>query len=104
MSDSGETARIRMRLSAALCIHAGCPSELVLAAATVGSALRQLEPRHPRLYRSILQESGVVRPHVNLFLNSDLVGELKGLDTRLRSGDVLTVLPAVSGGATCRSA
>jgi molybdopterin synthase sulfur carrier subunit len=93
-----------MRLSAARCIYAGCSSEVVLSAATVGSALRQLEPGHPRLYRSILQESGVVRPHVNLFLNSDLVGGFKGLDTRLRSGDVFTVLPAFSGGVPCRGA
>ena len=93
-----------MRLSAALCSYAGCPSELELSAATVGSALRQLEPSRPRLYRSICRESGAVRPHVNLFLNNDLIGELKGMDSRLQSGDVLTVLPAVSGGTPCRNA
>lgn len=92
-----------MQLSAALCRYAGCPSELALAAATVGSALRQLEPSHPRLYRSICHESGAVRPHVNVFLNSNLIGELHGMDTRLQSGDILTVLPAVSGGISCRN-
>ena len=101
---TSKAVQIRMRLSAALCRFAGCPSELALSAATVGSALRQLEPSHPRLYRSICRESGGVRPHVNLFLNSDRIDELNGMDTRLQSGDVLTVLPAVSGGVPCRNA
>ncbi|MXZ34813.1 MAG: MoaD/ThiS family protein [Acidobacteria bacterium] len=100
---SGKPFHIRIQLSAALCRYAGCPSELALSAATVGSALRQLEPSHPRLYRSICRESGAVRPHVNLFLNSDRIDELNGMDSRLQPGDILTVLPAVSGGTPCRT-
>ncbi|MDE2756311.1 MAG: MoaD/ThiS family protein [Acidobacteriota bacterium] len=103
MAASGKSLHIRIQLSAALCRYAGCPSELALSAATVGSALRQLEPSHPRLYRSICQESGAVRPHVNLFLNSDRIDELNGMDSRLQPGDILTVLPAVSGGTPCRN-
>jgi len=103
LAGSGKSIHIRMQLSAALCRYAGCPSELALSAATVGSALRQLEPSHPRLYRSICQESGAVRPHVNLFLNSDRIDELNGMDSRLQPGDILTVLPAVSGGTPCRN-
>lgn len=103
LTGAGKSMQIQMRLSAALCSYAGCPSELALAAATVGLALRQLEPSHPRLYRSICQESGAVRPHVNLFLNSDRIDELNGMETRLQSGDILTVLPAVSGGTSCRN-
>ncbi len=103
MAATEESLHIRIQVSAALCRYAGCPSELVLSAATVGSALRQLEPSHPRLYRSICQESGALRPHVNLFLNSDRIDELNGMDSRLQPGDILTVLPAVSGGSPCRN-
>ena len=103
LAASGKSYHIRVQLSAALCRYAGCPSELALSAATVGSALRQLEPSHPRLYRSICQESGALRPHVNLFLNSDRIDELNGMDSRLQPGDILTVLPAVSGGSPCRN-
>ena len=103
LAASGKSVQIRIQLSAALCRYAGCPSELELSATTVGSALRQLEPSHPRLYRSICQESGALRPHVNLFLNSDRIDELNGMDSRLQPGDILTVLPAVSGGTPCRN-
>ena len=39
-----------------------------------------------------------MRRHVNLFVNSDNVRDLDGLDTPLAPGDVVTILPAVSGG------
>src|SRR5262245_1374592 len=41
--------------------------ELTLSAATVRAALEQLERSHPPLYRSVCDETGAVRRHVNLF-------------------------------------
>ena len=40
----------------------------------------------------------IVRRHVNLFVNSSNVRDREGLDTRLAPGDVIMILPAVSGG------
>jgi molybdopterin converting factor small subunit len=73
-------------------------SELALNAATVRAALALIEERHPLLYRSICHETGAVRRHVNLFVNADHIRDLEGLDTALRPGDVVAVLPSVSGG------
>lgn len=76
----------------------GGAAELTMPAANVGSALEQLEARYPSLYRSVCNETGAVRRHVNLFVNADNIRDLDGLDTVLVAGDVLTILPAVSGG------
>ena len=73
-------------------------SELLLPAPSVRAALAQIEERYPSLYRSICHETGAVRRHVNLFVNTYHMRDLKGLDTPLASGDVVTFLPAVSGG------
>ena len=73
-------------------------SELSLSASSVRAALDQLERRHPSLYRSICDETGRVRRHVNLFVNTSHVRDREGLDTVLVPGDVVTILPAVSGG------
>jgi MoaD family protein len=73
-------------------------AELSLSAATVRAALEQIERSHPSLYRSVCDETGAVRRHVNLFLNSSLVRGGSGLDTPLVPGDVITIMPAVSGG------
>ena len=73
-------------------------AEIPLAAANVRAALQQLERSHPKLHRNICDETGAVRRHVNLFVNTAHVRDREGLDTALAPGDVLTILPAVSGG------
>ena len=73
-------------------------SELSLSAPSVRAVLEQIKRRHPSLYRSVCDETGAVRRHVNLFVNTSHVRDREGLDTALVPGDVVTILPAVSGG------
>jgi molybdopterin converting factor small subunit len=73
-------------------------SQLTLAASTVRAALEYLEQREAALYRNVCDETGAVRRHLNVFVNADHVRDRSGLDTPLAPGDVLTILPAVSGG------
>jgi adenylyltransferase/sulfurtransferase len=73
-------------------------SELMLSAPSVRAVLDELERRHPSLYCGICDETGAVRAHVNLFVNTDHVRDRDGLDTALVPGDEIMILPAVSGG------
>ncbi len=72
--------------------------ELTFAAGTVQAALDVLEATEPALHRHICDETGAVRRHLNVFVNTDHVRDLRGLDTALSEGDMVTILPAVSGG------
>jgi molybdopterin converting factor small subunit len=89
---------ITVRVPAALRAWCGGGSELLLSAGSVRVALERIEQSHPVLYRSICDETGTVRRHVNLFVNASDVRDREGLETPLAPGDVLTILPAVSGG------
>ena len=71
---------------------------LSLHATTVRASLDQLEREHPALYRNVCDETGAVRRHINVFVNSAHMRDLDGLDTELASGDTIIILPAVSGG------
>jgi len=73
-------------------------SELALPARGLRGVLEELERRHPALYQSICDETGAVRRHVNLFVNTDHMRDRNGLDTSLEPGDVVTIMTAVSGG------
>ena len=73
-------------------------AQLFLSAGTVRGLLEELERRHPALHRNICDETGAVRRHVNVFVNTNHMRDCNGLDTPLDPGDVVTVLPAVSGG------
>jgi molybdopterin synthase sulfur carrier subunit len=78
--------------------YCGGASELSLTAASVRAVLEQIERSYPALYRSICDETGAVRRHVNVFVNTLEMRDREGLDTVLGPGDVITILPAVSGG------
>ena len=72
--------------------------QLSISAPTVRGALEDLERSQSALYRNVCDETGTVRRHLNIFVNSDNVRDLNGIDTPLTRGDVITILPAVSGG------
>ena len=78
--------------------YCGGAARIPLAAGTVRAALLDLERNHAALHRNLCDETGAVRRHLNVFVNSDNVRDLDGVDTTLVPGDVLTFLPAVSGG------
>jgi len=61
---------------------------------TVGEALRALELSHPPIAGWILDEHGRVRRHVNVFVNGARAGDGEAV----AAGDVLHVLPSISGG------
>jgi len=89
---------IDVRVPGTLRDYADGATSLTLSAGTVRAVLEQIERSHPSLYRNICDETGAVRRHLNLFVNRFHVRELHGLDTSVEPGDVLTILPAVSGG------
>jgi molybdopterin/thiamine biosynthesis adenylyltransferase/rhodanese-related sulfurtransferase/molybdopterin converting factor small subunit len=70
--------------------------ELQIPGATVGEALRQLDPA---LIERILTPEGQVRHFVNIYLGSRNVASLQGLATPVTEGDILSIIPAVAGGS-----
>lgn len=89
---------VAVELSSLLREHAGAASGLTLEAASVRALLAELERRHPRIHRSVCDETGALRRHVNLFVNTQNIRDHGGLDSALEPGDVVTFFQAVSGG------
>ena len=73
-------------------------AELAIPATSVRDALEELERRHPALHRNVCDETGAVRRHINLFVNTNHMRDCNGIETPLAPGDEVTILPAVSGG------
>ena len=78
--------------------YCGNASELTVAADSVRQVLGEMERMQPQLYRNVCDETGAIRRHLNVFVNDDNVRDLEGVATKLRREDVVTILPAVSGG------
>lgn len=73
-------------------------AQLSLSARNIRELLRALAHEHPQVHVRLCDERGEPRPHINVFVNDDHIRARAGLDTPLTAGDVVFLLPAVSGG------
>jgi sulfur-carrier protein len=65
---------------------------------TLGELFSDLDERHGGLRERLVDANGL-RRFVNVYLNDEDVRFLSGLDTPVKDGDTVTVLPAVAGGS-----
>ncbi|HVC22690.1 MAG TPA: ubiquitin-like small modifier protein 1 [Candidatus Dormibacteraeota bacterium] len=74
-------------------------SEVEVDGATVAEALQDLERRYPGFQPRIFEPTGGLRHFVNVYRNDDDIRTTGGLEATLSSGDQLSIVPAVAGGA-----
>jgi molybdopterin converting factor small subunit len=91
-------APVTVHVPSALRRYCAGAADLPVSAGTVRAALGELERNHPSLYSNICDETGALRRHLNVFVNSTHMRDRDGLDSALAPGDVVTILAAVSGG------
>jgi molybdopterin synthase sulfur carrier subunit len=95
--------QVIVHVPASLRQYAGGAGKLPLElgqASTVGEVFSRLHVQHPGIVERVMDESGQVRQHVNVFVDGDSIraGPCLGLDTPVRAGTEVWILPAVSGG------
>ena len=89
---------VRVRIPTPLRQATDGASELNLDALDVRAAILELESRFPAIQGRLRDESGALRRFVNLYVNGEDVRFKEGLGTSLKSGDELSIIPAVAGG------
>ena len=67
--------------------------------ATLREVLEDLESRYPGLTGNVVTEDGGLHRFVNVYVNEEDVRYLGALETEIGEGDVVSILPAVAGGA-----
>lgn len=92
---------VTFQISGYLTEFAGGNAEIKVDAnpATIGDALDELWRKHAALRDRILTERGEVRPHVNIFLNSQVMRRDQVRETKTTGNDEICIMPAVSGGS-----
>jgi len=70
----------------------------------VGDMVEQLDSSFPGFKARLVDENGDLRYFVNIYLNGEDVRFLQGLDTATKSGDEVSIVPAVAGGAAAEGA
>ena len=65
------------------------------AAQDLRALLDELEREHAGLKGLVRDEQGEIHHHINIFVNNE---SIDGLDTRLKDGDEVAIIPALAGG------
>jgi len=60
--------------------------------------LDELEDQFGALKGLVRNDQGEVHHHVNIYVNNEAIEALQGLDTTLKDGDEVSIIPALAGG------
>jgi molybdopterin synthase sulfur carrier subunit len=66
--------------------------------ATLSALIDNLDGSHPGLKGRLVTDGGGLHRFVNVYVNDEDVRFTGSLDTALKDGDAVTILPAVAGG------
>jgi molybdopterin synthase sulfur carrier subunit len=72
--------------------------EVEAAGDNVGEVLRALTSEHPDTSQQLFGAEGELNRYVNVYLNDEDVRVLDGLETAVKDGDTVVILPAMAGG------
>src|SRR6185436_18503204 len=76
----------------------GGQAELKIEGATVGDVLRKLDAQFKGFGERVLDEGKNVKRFINVFVNEDNIRDRKELDTEVKNGDTISILPSIAGG------
>ena len=76
----------------------GGNSTVEVEGSTLRDVLAALNEAHNGFAERLFSETGDLHKFVNIFVSDDDVRYLQGLDTPVKSGDTVSIIPAVAGG------
>lgn len=76
----------------------GDSAELVATGSTVAEVFRSVGEEHAAFLARITTETGELRPFLNVFVNGEDIRFANGLDTPVKDGDEVSIIPSIAGG------
>jgi molybdopterin synthase sulfur carrier subunit len=89
---------VNVKLPTILRKHAGGEARVGAEGATLREVLENLEGSYPGITKNVLAEDGGLHRFINIYVNDEDVRYLGSLETELKDGDTISILPAVAGG------
>lgn len=89
---------IRVRIPTPLRRFTAGAEEVGAAGGTVEHVMNDLDRQFPGIKEKLCDEKGQVRRFVNLYINGDDIRFLNNMETALKDGDEVSIVPAIAGG------
>ena len=91
-----------LRIPTPLRAYTGGNSEVTVTGGKMSEALNDLTAQFPAIKPHLFNEGGELRPFVNLFVGESNIRDLQGLETPLKDGDKIMLIPSIAGGSPFR--
>jgi molybdopterin converting factor small subunit len=88
-----------VRIPPVLRAQVGGEKQVDVAGGSLSEILAELTSAHPGLRTQLFTDDGELNRFVNVYVDGQDARYLEGLETRVRDGDVVMILPAMAGGA-----
>ncbi len=89
---------IKVRIPTPLQKLTGDKGEVEVTASNIKELVQSLEKNYPGIKDRLCDETGKIRRFVNIYLNEEDIRFLKQEETQLKSGDEISIVPAIAGG------
>ena len=89
---------VRVRIPTALRRFTAGAEEIGLGGNTIAAVFEDLERKYPGIKERLCDEQGRVRRFVNVYVNGDDIRFLDSLETPVKDGDEVSIVPAIAGG------
>lgn len=89
---------VMVRIPTPLRRMTGGADKVELEAADLSQMIDRLESDYPGFKERLLDEEGELRYFVNIYVNGEDIRFDQGLNTAIKSGDEVSIVPAVAGG------
>jgi molybdopterin/thiamine biosynthesis adenylyltransferase/rhodanese-related sulfurtransferase/molybdopterin converting factor small subunit len=94
---------VTITIPTALRQFAGGKSQFEVEAGTAGEALNQLSTEFAELKRHLYDDRNKLRSFVNVYVNDEDIRHQSGIETPVKDGDTLMIVPSIAGGATAEA-
>jgi molybdopterin synthase sulfur carrier subunit len=89
---------VRVRIPTPLRRFTAGAEEVSINGTTIATVFEDLEKKFPGIKERLCDEQGRVRRFVNIYVNGDDIRFLNSLDTAIKDGDEVAIVPAIAGG------
>ena len=88
-----------LRIPTPLRTYTSGKSEVDVNGANISEALADLTTQFPAIKPHLFNEKDELRPFVNLFVGEHNIKDLQGVETPIKDGDKLMLIPSIAGGS-----
>lgn len=87
-----------LRIPTPLRAYTNGQSDVNVNGSNISEALTDLTSQYPTIKPHLFNEGGELRPFVNLFVGENNIKDLQGVNTLLKDGDKIMLIPSIAGG------